>query len=187
MTSIVSKGQPLAAEEPDDNGRHFDLLIDQVVDYAIFLIDTGGFVATWNTGAERIKGYRRDEIVGRPYSTFFVEEDRKAGRPEQILKRAIADGRYQEEGWRVRKDGTRFWASVVLTALRGPAGELRGLAKITRDLTERMKSEERAHDLVRARALHEQAERDADERDEQRRARVRLANLRSAVNNFAAR
>jgi PAS domain S-box-containing protein len=188
MTSIAPKGQPVAAGgPPGDNAQQFDLLLDQIVDYAIFLLDPEGFVSTWNTGAERIKGYQRDEIVGRHYNTFFLEEDRRAGKPEQILRQAIADGRYQEEGWRLRKDGTRFWASVTLTALRGPSGELRGLAKITRDLTDRMTAEEKARDLVRARALHEQAERDAQEREKLRRHRARLANLRSAVSNFAAR
>jgi PAS domain S-box-containing protein len=181
-----AEGRSRAAAAPDDDiEQRFDLLIDQILDYAIFLLDPEGFVATWNSGAERIKGYRRDEIVGRPYDTFFTEADRAAGKPEQILKRAIGDGRYEEEGWRVRKDGTRFWASIVLTALRGPGGELRGLAKITRDLTERMKAEERAQDLLRQRALHEQAEREAGERERFRRRQTQLANLRSAVSNFA--
>jgi PAS domain S-box-containing protein len=167
--------------------QRFDLLLEQVVGYGIFLLDPNGFVETWNAGAERIKGYTSDEIIGRHYHTFFSEEDRRAGRPEQILRRAVAENRYQEEGWRVRKDGTRFWASIALTALRDASGQLIGFAKITRDLTEHRESEERARQLVRVQTLHEQAERDAKMRERLVRRQMQLTNLRSQVSHFAAR
>ena len=108
-----------------------------MVDYAIFVLDSHGNIASWNAGAERIKGYAPHEIIGKPYAMFFTEADRQAGRPNDILTKARTQGRYQEEGWRVRKDGSTFWASVVITALRDDTGELKGFAKITRDLIER--------------------------------------------------
>lgn len=117
--------------------ENFRLLVSSVQDYAIFLLDPRGNVASWNAGAERIKGYRPEEIVGRHFSTFYSAEDVAAGKPEWELESARRDGRVEDEGWRVRKDGTRFWANVVLTALRDEEGNLRGFAKVTRDITER--------------------------------------------------
>jgi PAS domain S-box-containing protein len=146
-----------------DAGDLLDLLIEQVVDYAIYLIDPGGRIASWNEGAKRIKGYLPEEIIGQPYAVFFTEEDRRAGKPQEILGNARAHGRYQEEGWRVRKDGSRFWASVVMTALRDASGELRGFAKITRDLTERVRADEQARRAAEERAARRQAELDARE------------------------
>jgi diguanylate cyclase (GGDEF)-like protein/PAS domain S-box-containing protein len=119
-----------AAEE------HFRLMVDGVKDHAIFMLDVGGNVASWNPGAQRIKGYRSQEILGRHFSAFYPPEDIAAGKPPRELAIAAAEGRVEDEGWRLRRDGTRFWASVVITALRDQDGALRGFGKITRDLTE---------------------------------------------------
>jgi PAS domain S-box-containing protein len=137
----------------------FRLLVASVVDYAIFLLDSSGNVATWNIGAERIKGYRAEDIVGRHFSAFYPEDDIRAGKCELELAVAARDGRFEDEGWRIRKDGSRFWANVVITALCDPGGALLGYAKVTRDLTERRRSEdERA-----ARLAAEQANQIKDE------------------------
>jgi PAS domain S-box-containing protein len=118
------------------------LLVDSVKDYAIFVLDSSGHVATWNQGAERIKGYKADEILGRHFSCFYPPEDIKKGKAEEELRIATAEGRYEEVGWRVRKDGSRFWANVVLTAIKDDKGKLLGFSKVTRDITERKKVEE---------------------------------------------
>jgi PAS domain S-box-containing protein len=118
------------------------LLVESVSDYAIFLLDPHGHVATWNRGAQRIKGYRADEIIGQHFSVFYTEPERAADHPGDELVRALRDGSHSEEGWRVRKDGTTFWASVVITAVHDDDHELIGFAKVTRDLTERRKGEE---------------------------------------------
>jgi PAS domain S-box-containing protein len=120
----------------------FRLLVDCVTDYAIFVLDPRGLVATWNTGAARLKGYAAPEIIGRHFSVFYPEDEVRAGKCENELQIARLTGRYEEEGWRVRKDGTRFWASVVLTAMRATNGDLVGFAKVTRDLTERKLTED---------------------------------------------
>ena len=112
-------------------------LVESACDYAIFALDAGGHILTWNTGAERIKGYTRDEIVGQHFSVFYPPEDIAAGKPEREIEDAIRDGRVEDEGWRIRKDGSMFWADVVITVLRDETGEVAGFAKITRDLTER--------------------------------------------------
>jgi PAS domain S-box-containing protein len=122
--------------------RRFRLLVESVKDYAIFLLDPSGRIATWNTGAQLIKGYSREEAIGRHISIFYTPEDLAHERPVQLLSAAARDGRVEDEGFRVRKDGTRFWADVVITALRDAAGELEGYVKVTRDLTERRKAEE---------------------------------------------
>ena len=113
------------------------LLIAETTDYAILTLDRDGCVASWNPGAERFKGYRADEIIGRHFSVFYPAEEIAAGKPERELKIAAADGRLEDEGWRIRKDGTRFWANVVITALHDADGRLRGFGKVTRDLTDR--------------------------------------------------
>jgi PAS domain S-box-containing protein len=113
-----------------------------VKDYAIFILDVGGHVSTWNLGAERIKGYKAEEIVGKHFSTFYPPEDVAAGKCEYELEIATKEGRFEEEGWRVRKDGSRMWANVTITALHDPDGTLVGFAKVTRDLTERRKAQE---------------------------------------------
>jgi PAS domain S-box-containing protein len=120
-----------------DNEELFRLLVASVRDYAIFMLDPQGVVATWNIGAERIKGYRANEIVGRHFSVFYPEEDIRAGKPPAELEAATRDGRFEDEGWRLRKDGTRFWASVVISAVRDATGALVGFSKVTRDLSER--------------------------------------------------
>jgi len=120
----------------------FKLLIESIVDYAIYMLDTNGYVTSWNAGAERIKGFRSEEIVGKHFSTFYTEEDRKAGMPEKILDTARREGKYAGEGWRVRKDGSRFWASVVVDRINAPDGELIGFAKITRDMTEQREAQQ---------------------------------------------
>ena len=139
-----------ADEELRRSEERFRLLVESVQDYAIFMLDPQGNVATWNAGAERIKGYRVDEIVGRHFSRFYTEEDRAAGRPQRLLAAAARDGRVEDEGWRVRKDGSRFWADVVLTAVHDASGALVGFAKVTRDLTERRLGEEERLRLARA-------------------------------------
>lgn len=117
------------------------LLIDSVVDYAIFVLDVHGGIRSWNSGAERLKGYRAHEIIGKDLSVFYTDEDREAGLPARLLARAEADGRVTHSGWRVRQDGTRFHADVTITALRDDAGELQGFAKVTRDRTSQHRAE----------------------------------------------
>ena len=123
--------------------ERLQLLIEAVVDYGIFVLDPQGHVVSWNTGAQKLKGYTRDEIVGKHFSTFYPAEDVQRGWPEEELRRAQASGRFEDEGWRIRKDGSRFWANVIITPLYEPTGELAGFAKVTRDLTLRRQQEER--------------------------------------------
>ena len=118
-------------------------LIEAVVDYAIFQLDANGLVATWNPGAQRIKGYTQSEILGKSFSTFYTEEDRKAAVPQQALETAAKTGKYEAEGWRVRKDGSTFWASVVIDAIRDESGKLIGFAKITRDVSDRREAQQK--------------------------------------------
>ncbi|HVR62919.1 MAG TPA: PAS domain S-box protein [Polyangia bacterium] len=158
-------------EAEQDAADLLALLVEQVVDYAIFVIDKDGKIASWNPGAQRIKGYAADEIIGKPYEVFFEEKDRAAGKPAEILSHVRSHGRFQEEAWRVRKDGTRLWASVVVTALHDRRGVFRGFAKITRDLTERRQAEESARSATAEQAARRQAE--LDER-EVRRSRDQL-------------
>lgn len=136
------------AEGTATEAEQFRLLVQSVTDYAIFMLDREGFVSTWNPGAERIKGYRRDEIVGQHFSQFYTEEDRRNGEPARALAAAAREGRVEREGWRVRKDGSRFRASVVLDAIHDETGRLIGFAKITRDVTERARAQD---ELERAR------------------------------------
>src|SRR5690606_37311479 len=117
-------------------------LVEHVSDYAIFMLDPDGFVTTWNTGARQITGYEQGEIVGSHFSRFYPPEAIKASWPEHELKVAQMEGRFEDEGWRIRKDGSRFWANVVITALRDRNGELVGFSKITRDLTERRRQQQ---------------------------------------------
>ena len=125
-----------------ESEERFRLLVTGVNDYAIFLLNTDGTVASWNSGAERLKGYRADEIIGQHFSRFYTAEERRAGVPESGLQQAFEQGRWESEGWRVRKDGSRFWANVIITSLRGNDGRHRGFAKVTRDLTERKRNED---------------------------------------------
>jgi PAS domain S-box-containing protein len=119
----------------------FSYLVAGVVDYAIFLLDARGYLTSWNTGAERNYGYKADEIIGRHFSTFYPSDAIEKGWPEHELGAAVAEGRFSEEGWRIRKDGSRFWASVLVTALHGTDGTVAGFLKITRDVTLRRKLE----------------------------------------------
>ena len=129
-------------EQVDDlKGDPFKLLIQSIVDYAIYMLDPNGFVTSWNAGAERIKGFQTEEIVGQHFSTFYTEEDRKAGMPEKVLATARKEGKFEGEGWRVRKDGTRFWANVVVDRINDEKGRLVGFAKITRDMTEKREAQ----------------------------------------------
>ena len=129
---------------PSDNAAtdRFRLLVDSIQDYGIFMLDPEGHVVSWNTGAERLKQYRADEVIGRHFSLFYPPDAVEAKWPTEELRRAARDGRFEEEGWRLRKDGTRFWANVVITALKDDAGTLTGYGKVTRDLTERRMQEE---------------------------------------------
>jgi PAS domain S-box-containing protein len=127
--------------DPDLDNKLCSLLIARVRDYAIFMLNPEGRVMTWNDGARLIKGYTRDEIIGQSMTRFYTAEDQENGRPQELLQKAMRNGRAEDEGWRVRKDGTRFWADVVITAVKDDTGKLLGFAKITRDLTERRKAE----------------------------------------------
>jgi len=130
-----------AEEALRESEERFRVLINGARDYAIFMLNPSGEIASWNQGAERIKGYKANEIVGRHFSCFYPPEDVESGKPERELQRAITEGRYKEEGWRIRKDGSRFWADVVITALTDGTGKLRGFSKVTRDVTERKRAE----------------------------------------------
>ena len=128
FTDVTALQQSLLRSE-----QRFRLFVDQVVDYALFMLDERGIVVSWNRGAERLKGYTADEIIGQHFSRFYTEEDRQAGKPDLMLERATRKGRVEDEGWRVRKDGSRFWADVVITAVHDEAGRSIGFAKVTRD------------------------------------------------------
>ena len=119
----------------------YRMLVDSVTDYAIYMLDPKGTITSWNPGARRFKGYEEAEILGESFSKFYAEEDRKAGLPQRALQTTEREGKFESEGWRVRKDGTRFWAYVVIDPIRDNSGNLIGFAKITRDLTERMQAE----------------------------------------------
>src|SRR5512142_1915082 len=138
-----------AAEPPDhagdahhrrelvDSEERFRALVDNVTDYAIFLLDPDGKIVSWNTGAQRIKGYTADEIIGENFARFYPPEELSCNKPQRMLDLARRHGRVEDEGWRVRKDGTRFWANASITALFDESGGTRGFLKVTRDLTER--------------------------------------------------
>ena len=163
-----------ADEDLRRSEERFRLLIASVKDYAIFILDPTGHVATWNPGAERLKGYTANEIIGQHFSRFYPEEDVRAGKCEWELEGATRDGRFEDEGWRIRKDGTRFWANVVISAIRDDEGTLVGFAKVTRDLSERKRHEEERIALART----EEARRAAEENEE--RARSLAEDLRIA-------
>src|ERR1700712_3553356 len=129
-----------------ESERSFRLLVEGVADYALYMLDPTGIVTSWNIGAQRIKGYASEEILGRSFSAFYTDTDRANGKPQRALRIARETGRYEEEGWRVRKDGTFFWASVVIDPIR-EHGELIGFAKITRDITERREAQIRLEQM----------------------------------------
>ena len=128
--------------DTDVSEQRFRLLINAVTDYAIYMLEPSGHIATWNPGARRFKGYEAEEIIGRHFSTFFTEEDKAAGLPARILRTAAEEGRFEAEGWRVRKDGTRLWAQVVVDPIRDEGGKLIGYAKITRDITDKKRAQD---------------------------------------------
>ncbi|TPI13412.1 PAS domain S-box protein [Mesorhizobium sp. B4-1-3] len=137
ITERVAAHQSLLQSE-----RRFRILVDGVTDYAIYMLDPSGVITNWNAGAERLKGYAAEEIVGQHFSKFYTREERAKGTPLRVLEAAVQNGRYEGEGWRVRKDGSRFWASVVVTPIRNDVGLLEGFAKVTRDITERRAAHE---------------------------------------------
>ena len=143
-------------ERANERLQQFRLLVASVRDYAIFVLDPGGHIRSWNAGARHIKGYAEDEVIGRHFSLFYTDADRERDHPAEELEIATREGRFEEEGWRLRKDGSRFWANVVITALRDERGDLVGFAKVTRDLTERRRAEmqirETAAQLARSNA-----------------------------------
>jgi PAS domain S-box-containing protein len=185
--------QPRSAAHVEEKLRHseefFRLLVEGVLEYAIYMLDPGGRVVTWNSGARRIKGYTAEEIIGQHFSRFYPPEEAAAGRPQQELEIASAVGKYEEEGWRVRKDGSRFFASIVLTAMRDEHGNLRGFAKVTRDITERKHAEDIAHRLLVEEAARRAAEASAiearraqrQEREQREQLRVTLASIGDGV------
>jgi PAS domain S-box-containing protein len=132
-----------AADSLAESEERFRILVEGIADYAIYMLDPCGRVSSWNAGAQRFKGYTAEEVIGEHFSRFYTAEDRAAGLPDRVLKIAEGDGRFESEGWRVRKDGSRFWAHVVVDTIRDPAGKLIGFAKITRDLSERKAAEEK--------------------------------------------
>jgi PAS domain S-box-containing protein len=145
---------------PEADAQQLAVLVASVRDYAIFLLDPEGRVATWNAGAEAIKGYPAHEIIGQHFSVFYTQPDRDSDHPGYELRVAAETGRFEDEGWRVRKDGTRFWASAVITALRDGDGTLVGFGKVTRDLTERRAGEQALRDLnARLQASNHELER----------------------------
>ncbi|MNV01041.1 Blue-light-activated protein [compost metagenome] len=139
---ITSRPRSLAqVDEP----YRYKLLVESVLDYAIFLLDPQGLVSSWNAGAKRFKGYEASEIVGKHFSCFYTEEDRMAGVPQRALSTAANVGRFEAEGWRVRKDGSQFWASVVIDPIRNEANQLLGFAKVTRDITDKRIGQSELH------------------------------------------
>jgi PAS domain S-box-containing protein len=137
LTPITPIGNSRLADAIKHGGRIYQLLVESVRDYAIFMLDPSGYIASWNRGAERIKGYKADEIIGRHFSVFYPESEILAGKPAYELEVAAAHGRFEDEGIRIRKDGTTFWANVIITAVRDEDDSLVGFAKVTRDLTEK--------------------------------------------------
>jgi PAS domain S-box-containing protein len=163
----------------------FRLLLESIKDYAILVLDPEGIVKTWNPGAEIMKGYKAEEIVGQSFSRFYLPSDIEGGKPRRLLAQAARAGRVTDEGWRVRKDGSRFWASVVMTAMYSPKGELQGYAKITRDMTELKQMEDHLREtLVRL----EQANRQLEEADQLKALSVSVATheLRSPLTAIRA-
>jgi PAS domain S-box-containing protein len=152
---IEERAAELAASTAklEDTEKRFRLLVEGVTDYAIFMLDPDGHIINWNPGAERTKGYKREEILGRHFSTFYTDEDKRAGIPAKALSVAAQTGKFEAEGWRVRKDESRFWAHVVINAIRDAKGKIVGFAKITRDLTERRAAEERAKQAQKMEAI----------------------------------
>jgi PAS domain S-box-containing protein len=149
IVELQQKAQALEGQRAlQQSEEKFRLLVETVQDYAIFMLDPDGCVISWNAGAERIKGYKASEIMGKHFSVFYPPDEAALRKPDRELKIATAKGRFEEEGWRLRKDGSRFWANVVITALHDETGRLRGFAKVTRDITDRKLADECLRDLT---------------------------------------
>src|SRR5205823_14652391 len=165
----------------DKHEETYRLLVNEIRDYAIYMLDPAGVVMTWNMGAERLKGYKAGEIIGSHFSRFYLPEDIAAGKAEHELESALASGRSEDERWHVRKDGSLFWANVVLTPLYDEQGHQRGFAKITHDLTKRR------HDEMELREVHADLERRVEERTaELARANEQLAEANRMKDDFLA-
>jgi PAS domain S-box-containing protein len=164
------------ARQLRESEEGFRLLVESVKDYAIFMLDPNGIITSWNEGARRIKGYEAEEIIGSHFSCFYPKEAAESGWPARALEIAGAEGKYEEQGWRIRKDGSSFWADVLITALRDPSGNLTGFAKITRDLTEQKRIQDQIRNLNR----------DLEARVNERTAKLRAA-LVSLEAEFAER
>ncbi len=161
LRTIASLQQKLHVLEHEkalrESEQRFRLLVEAVQDYAIFMLDPQGRVSSWNFGAERIKGYKASEIIGEHFSRFYPAEDVESGKPARELEIATRDGRVEDEGWRVRKDGSNFWANVVITALKDESGRLIGFAKVTRDFTERVRTQQALEESQRKLAASEKS------------------------------
>ena len=156
-TRLQSKVEVVKEAEIRDRDAQLRLMVEAVTDYAIFMLDPEGNVKTWNAGAQRIKQYAASEIIGKHFSIFYPDEDKRNGKPQWELEVAQEKGRFEDEGWRVRKDGSRFWANVIITAVKDRSGKLAGFGKVTRDFTERMKAKEalaRSERSLRELSLH---------------------------------
>jgi PAS domain S-box-containing protein len=158
-TSFTSGEAKIALRRSEER---FRLFVDAVQDYAIFMLDVQGHVTSWNTGAERIKGYGVSEIIGKHFSIFYPEEDIRTGKPQRELEIAAKEGRLEDEGWRLRKDGSRFWANVIITAVRNDAGRLIGFGKVTRDYTEKIKANEALRKEIVEKTAAERKVRDSE-------------------------
>ena len=176
-TALEHQLEALRASE-----ERFRLLVDSTEDYAIFMLDPTGQVSSWNHGAERIKQYAAEEIIGQHFSRFYPPKISRVRSPNESSVAAATEGRHEDEGWRLRKDGSRFWANVVITALRGDGGKLRGFSKVTRDMTERKEAEEKAGRLLQEEAARRATEQYAHAIAEQReQLRVTLASIGDGV------
>jgi PAS domain S-box-containing protein len=168
VEGAAGEAQPSQSARPESDKHpseeRFRLFVESVQDYAIFTIDSTGHITSWNVGAQRIKRYAASEVLGKHFSMFFPEEDARGGKPQRLLEKAVGEGRTEDEGWRLRKGGEKFWAQVTITAIRDASGRLIGFGKVTRDLTERMlaqrsllDSQRKLHDSeksLRALSLH---------------------------------
>lgn len=152
-----SSTSPTGRSGPGISDEQYRLIVQSIKDYAVFMLDPDGRILSWNEGAKIIKGYTAPEVLGRSFEIFYPAEAVADGFPKMELKEAARVGRFEDEGWRIRKDGSRFWANVVITALRGPEGTLLGFAKVTRDLTARRVAEEQARQLAAEQAAHAEA------------------------------
>jgi len=151
LASIIDITERKRAEDAVRSSEsRFRLMVSSVKDYAILMLDAQGNIASWNEGAERLKGFSEEEVLGRHFSVFYLPEDAAAGKPEAELRQAVEEGRFEDEGWRLRKDGSRFWANVIITPMRDEQGRLAGFSKVTRDMTERRRSDERFRQVVEA-------------------------------------